>query len=80
LQNVKLRNLCSSAIIVKSNDSSVGRALDYGLEVRGPMVLFPAGAGNFSFHHRLQNGSGSNPASYPMGTGCSFPGVKAAGV
>jgi hypothetical protein len=30
---------------------------------------FPAGAGNFSLHHRVQNGSGAHPASYPMGTG-----------
>jgi len=30
-------------------------------------VGFPAGAGNFSLHHRVQNGSGAHPASYPMG-------------
>jgi hypothetical protein len=36
-------------------------------------------AGNFSFHHRVQNGSGAKPASYPMGTRGSFPGHKAAG-
>jgi len=24
---------------------------------------FPAGAGNVSFHHRVQNGSGAHPAS-----------------
>jgi hypothetical protein len=29
-----------------------------------------AGAGNFSVHHRVQNGSGAHPASYPMGTSC----------
>jgi hypothetical protein len=42
-------------------------------------VLFPEGAGNFSFNRRIQNGSGIHPASYPMGTGDSFPGGKAAG-
>jgi hypothetical protein len=42
-------------------------------------VRVPAGAGNFSFHHRVQNGSGARPASYPMGTRGSSPGVKAAG-
>jgi hypothetical protein len=31
---------------------------------------------NFSFHHRVQNGSRLHPASYPMGTRGSFPGVK----
>jgi hypothetical protein len=51
----------------------------YGLDVRGSRVRFPAGAGNISLHHRVQNGSGAHPASYPMGTGGSFPGSKAAG-
>jgi len=35
-------------------------------------------AGNFSLHHRVQNGSGAHPASYPMGNRGSFPGVKRA--
>jgi hypothetical protein len=30
-------------------------------------------------NHCAQNGSGAHPASYPMGTGDSFPGGKAAG-
>jgi hypothetical protein len=60
-------------------NSSVGIALSYGLDDRGSRVRFPAGAGNFSFHHRIQNGSGAHPASYPMGTRGSLPGSKAAG-
>jgi hypothetical protein len=32
-----------------------------------------------SLHHRVRNGSGAHPASYPMGTRGSFPGSKAAG-
>jgi hypothetical protein len=63
----------------KSRDSSAGIALGYGLDDRGSRVRFPAGAGNFSFHHRIQNGSGTHPASYPMGTKASFHGGKAAG-
>jgi hypothetical protein len=63
----------------ESRDNSVGIALGYGLDDRGPRVPFPAGAGNFSLHHQVQNGSGAHPASYPMGTRGSFPGVKAAG-
>jgi hypothetical protein len=59
---------------LKSPDSSVGIALGYGLEDRGSRVRFPAGAGNFSLHHRVQNGSGPNT----MGTRGSFPGGKAA--
>jgi hypothetical protein len=42
-------------------------------------VRFPAVAGNFSLHYRVQNGSGAHPASYPMGTRGSFPGSKAVG-
>jgi hypothetical protein len=63
----------------KSRDSSVGIALGYGLEDRGSRVRFPEEAGNFSFHHRVQNGSGAHPASYPVRTRGSFPGGKAAG-
>jgi hypothetical protein len=63
----------------KSRGISVGIALGYKLDDRGSRVRFPAGAGNFSLHHRVQNGSGAHPASYPMGTRVSLPGVKAAG-
>jgi hypothetical protein len=63
----------------KSRDSSVDIALDYGPDDRGSRVRFPARAGNFSLHHRVQNGSGAHPASYPMGIRGSFPAGKAAG-
>jgi hypothetical protein len=46
------------------------------LSDRGSRVRFPARAGNFLLHHRVQNGSEAHPASYPMGNGISFPGVK----
>jgi hypothetical protein len=45
---------------------------------RGSRVRFLAGAGNFSLHHRVHNGSGAHPASYPMGTRGSFSRGKAA--
>jgi hypothetical protein len=61
-----------------SRDSSVATALGYRLDDRGSRVRLPAGAGNFSLHHRVQNGSGPHPASYPMGTRGSFPGGTAA--
>jgi hypothetical protein len=64
---------------IKSRDSSVGIALGYGLDDRGSTVRFPAGAGNYSLHHRVQNGSGAHPASYPIGTRGSYLGGKAAG-
>jgi hypothetical protein len=63
----------------KSRDSSVGIALGYGLDDRCSRARFPAGAGNFSLHHRVQTGSVAHPASYPMGTKGSFPGGKTAG-
>jgi len=44
-------------------------------------VRLPAGAvkGFFPLHHCVQTGSGAHPASYPVGTGVSFPGVKQPG-
>jgi hypothetical protein len=65
--------------ISKSRDVSVGIALGYRLDDRGSRVRFPSGAGNFSLHNRVQNVSGAHPASYPMGTGGSFLGVKRPG-
>jgi hypothetical protein len=53
---------------------SVGIALGYELDDRGSRIRFPAGAGNFSLHHRFQNGSGAHKTFYPTGTGGSFLG------
>jgi hypothetical protein len=64
--------LSFSSSATKSRDSSVGIALGYGLDDRGTRVRFPAGARNFSLHHRVQNGTGAHPASYPMGLGGLF--------
>jgi hypothetical protein len=64
--------------VEQSHDSSVGIALGYGLDDRDSRIRFPVGAGNFSLHHRVQNGSGAHPASYPIGTRDFFPGSKAA--
>jgi hypothetical protein len=77
---VKFRytNFRPSFFYMKSRDSSVDIALDYGLDDRGSRVRFPAGAGNFSLHHHIQNGSGAHQVFYPIDTRCSFPGGKAA--
>jgi hypothetical protein len=56
-------------VVFKSRDNSVGIALGYGLDDRGSRVRFPVRAGNFSLHHRVQNGSSRG----------SFPEGKAAG-
>jgi hypothetical protein len=69
----------SSYLLLQYKNSSVGIALGYGLDDRGSRVRFQEGAGNFSLHHRVQNGSGVHLASYPMGTRVSFPVGKAAG-
>jgi hypothetical protein len=75
----KDRHITSIIIITsRPNDSSVGIALGYELDDRGSRVRFPAGDGDFSLHHRVQNGSGAHPASYPMCTRGSFPGDKVA--
>jgi hypothetical protein len=66
-------------MVSHSRDSSVGIELGYGLDDRGSSVRFPAGAGNVSLHHGVQNSSGAHPASYPMGTRGSFPGGIATG-
>jgi hypothetical protein len=79
IRHQDLQNLEFVPNILKSRYSSVGIALGYGLDDRGSKVRFPAGAVNFSLHHRVQNGSGAHPASYPLGTSGSFPEGKAAG-
>jgi hypothetical protein len=75
MRTIVWRNICHADIsrifdlftyVMKSRDSSVGIALCYGLDDRSSRVRFPAGAGNFSLHHRVQNGSGAHPASYPV--------------
>jgi hypothetical protein len=66
-ENLKIKKY-ETIILLESRDSSVGIVLGYGLEDRGSRVRFPAGTRNFSVHHRVQNGTGAHPASYPMGT------------
>jgi hypothetical protein len=53
----------------------------YSAELRAGWseVRVPAEPGNFFLHHRVQTGSGTHSASYPMATRGSFPGDKAAG-
>jgi hypothetical protein len=65
-----------NSFLHESRDSSVGIALGYGLQERGSRVRFPAEAGYFSLHYHVQNGSGAHPASYLMGIGSCFMGVK----
>jgi len=45
----------------------------------GEGVRVSVGVGDFYPYHRVHTSSGAHPASYPVGTMCSFPGSKAAG-
>jgi hypothetical protein len=70
-------NLCT--VNVCHIEGFIFRYIKFWLDDRGSRVRFPVRAENFSLHHRVQNGSGAHPDSYPTGTGGSFPGGKAAG-
>jgi hypothetical protein len=61
--------ICLLSDLFKSRDSSVGIALGYGLNDRGSRVRFPAGVGNFSLHHRVQNGLGPTQPPIQWGPG-----------
>jgi hypothetical protein len=61
---------------VGSRGSSGSIVSDYGLDDWAIEVRSPTGA-DFSSSPCVQTGSGAHPASYPMGTGGSFPGGKA---
>jgi hypothetical protein len=60
-----------------SRGSSGSIVSDYGLYDREIEVRSPTGEEDFSSSPCIQTGSGAHPASYPMGTGGSFPGCKA---
>jgi hypothetical protein len=64
-------------LIYRSRDSAVGITTCYRLGDRGVGVRVPVGSRIFSTSSRLA--LGSYPASYPVGTVVTFPGVKAAG-
>jgi hypothetical protein len=51
----------------------------YGLDDRGSRVRFPAGAGNFSLHHRVQNGSWVTQPPIQWVLGALYLGVKRPG-
>jgi hypothetical protein len=59
-------------------DSAVGIATGYGLDDQGVGVRVLVGQ-DFSILYVVETGSGVHPPSYPIGTGGSFPGSKAAG-
>jgi hypothetical protein len=58
----------------RSRASVVGIAMGWVAGIR-----FPARARDFFLLHSFQTGSGAHPASYPMGTGSPFLGLKRPG-
>jgi hypothetical protein len=50
--------------------------ITYRLDDRSSTVRFPVGAGNFSHHHRVQNGSGAHPIPIQWVPGALSLGVK----
>jgi hypothetical protein len=60
----------------KSRDNSVGIALGYGLDDWGSRVRFPVEAGNFSLHHRVQDGSGPTKPPIQLVPGVHTLGIK----
>jgi hypothetical protein len=62
-------------VLLLSHNSSVGVTTGYGRDGRGSI---PGRDKNLSLLHSVQTGCEAKPASYPMGTRSSFPGVNAA--
>jgi hypothetical protein len=77
LLEVLLYYLISISVWRESRRSSGSIVSDYGLDVRAIEVRYPTGAEDFSSSPCVQTGSEAHPASYPVGTGGSFPGGKA---
>jgi hypothetical protein len=65
--------------MVESRGSSVGIALGYGMDDRSSRVRFPAETGNFSLHHRVQNGSVATQPHIQWVPGALSLGVKQPG-
>jgi hypothetical protein len=76
---VKSANYEVSYYVSKSQDSSVGIATDYRSDDRIIGVQIPAGAGNFSFRHSDQTGSGPTQPQMQWVPGALSPGVKRPG-
>jgi hypothetical protein len=60
-------------VVTWSRESSVGIAAVYGLDGRSSI---PGRASDFSLLHSVQAGCRAHPASYPMGTGRYFDGLR----
>jgi hypothetical protein len=74
-----VKEILHASHAIRSRGSSGSIVSDYGLDDRDDRAIevrSPTGA-DFSSSPCVQTGSGAHPASYPTGTGGSFPGGKA---
>jgi hypothetical protein len=85
--NTEIYRLCLILVLGKGNrrfsseggkDKSYTHTHTHTLRAEWSGVQVPARARNFTLHNHVQNSSGTHPASYPMFTRVSFPGVKPA--
>jgi hypothetical protein len=76
-----LLSTCLKDLIIRDTNGELGSSVsivsDYGLDDRSIEVRCPAEANGFFSSLCVQTGSGAHPASFTMGTGGHFPGVKA---
>jgi hypothetical protein len=79
IPNYMKTHLLFQDIFEGSDDSSVGIVLSYGLDDRGSRFGFPAGAGNFSLHHRVQTDLGPTQPPIQWVSGALSLGVKRPG-
>jgi hypothetical protein len=77
--NLLGENMITTKNLSYRTEARIAQWYSAGLRVGWSGFRVPARAKNFSFHHRVQTGSGTHPASYPIGNRGSFPGGTAAG-
>jgi hypothetical protein len=80
-----IHDLCNSSNFITlsfkllyAGGAGIAQRYSAGLRAGWSGDRVAVGTGNFSFHHRVQTGSGAHSASYSMGTRGSFPGGRAA--
>jgi hypothetical protein len=82
MPNISCRNVLNSSKVFRkrvSRDSAAGITTGYWLDDRGIGVRVPVGLKIFTSSCRPNRLWSPPKTSYPMGTGGSFPGRKAAG-
>jgi hypothetical protein len=79
LREIKENSICVSRYLYHNRSVVFSYSVGSTRSLTSHSCLSDEIDGNFFLHHRVQHGSGAHPASYPMGTRGSFPGVKRQG-